>query len=107
MASCPTFKVLLLNHHVKKGKLHLHVDSDDGPGPGTYPSQQQTLVLNQLTAKFFSVEVTLSLWILHFRWVLKLLTGEWCTPLLYTGVNDSFSETIQTGSWMYLYACFT
>jgi len=25
---------LLLNHHVKKGKLHLHNNCDNGPGPG-------------------------------------------------------------------------
>jgi len=40
------YAVLLLNHHVKKGELCLHDNSDNGPGPGTYFSGQQALILH-------------------------------------------------------------
>jgi len=70
------FKSCYIADHYSEGKSCLHDGSDSGPGPGTYFSQKQALVLH-------SVSINNIEYFLHY--------GRWCDQWLYW-LPDSSSD---------------
>jgi len=74
---------LLLNHRVKKGKLHLHDNCDSGPGPGTYSSTGTAFMLRNVHTLNWRHSMHLKGWGLNWVWRCWPILLEFAEQLLF------------------------